>query len=284
MNLRIRHETRYAYEDVVAYSVQSLKLTPRREPRQRTLRWQIQAPGKRVEQTDAYGNVTHLLTLDTPHREIWLVVEGEVEIDERAEYGFDAGPISPLVFLAPTALTAADARIRELGISALGGIGAATRAQAEALAAAVCKAVRYKPGATTVADTAETALSRGEGVCQDQTHLFIACCRAAGVPARYVSGYLHAGDERDIASHAWVDLWLAGESAWFGLDVTHERAAGADHCRLAVGRDYLDAAPVRGVRRGGGRETLDVSVVVERASPSPGSQPPGLQASNSQQQ
>ncbi len=262
MTLRIRHETRYRYEEVVANSVQSLKLTPRREPRQRTLRWQITSPGRRVEQVDAYGNITHLMSLETPHREVRIVVEGEVEIDDRSEFGFDVGPISPLVFLAPTPLTTADARIRDLALGALGGMGAASRAQAEALAAAVCGAMRYKPGTTTVADTAVSALTRGEGVCQDQAQLFIACCRAAGVPARYVSGYLHAGEAPDLASHAWADLWLEAESAWFGIDVTHQRAAGADHCRLAVGRDYLDAAPVRGVRRGGGHETLEVNVVV----------------------
>jgi transglutaminase-like putative cysteine protease len=263
MQLRIRHETRYVYDELATYSVQSLKLTPRREPRQRTLRWQIHAPGQRVEQIDAYGNVTHLLSLAAPHREVRIIVEGAVEIDGRVEYGFDAGPISPLVFLAPTALTSADARIRDVALGALGGFGAATRTQAEKLAAAVCTAVQYQSGATTVADTAQTAITRGEGVCQDQAHVFIACCRAAGVPARYVSGYLHdAGEQREIASHAWVDLWLAAESAWFGLDVTHQRPVGADHCRLAVGRDYLDAAPVRGVRRGGGKEKLEVSVMV----------------------
>ena len=85
---------------------------------------------------------------------------------------------------------------------------------------------------------------------------------SSGVPARYVSGYLMSGDEGDIASHAWVDVWLEKPGAWLGIDVTHQSVAGARHCRLAVGRDYLDAAPVRGVRRGGGRETLEVRVLV----------------------
>jgi transglutaminase-like putative cysteine protease len=122
--------------------------------------------------------------------------------------------------------------------------------------------VRYRSGTTTVTDTALTALARGEGVCQDQAHVFIACCRLAGIPARYVSGYLYAGENQDVASHAWVDAWLESEHAWVGVDVTHFEPAGAQHCRLAVGRDYHDAAPVRGVRRGGGKEALEVNVSV----------------------
>ena len=98
------------------------------------------------------------------------------------------------------------------------------------------------PGTTTVADTAVTALQRGEGVCQDQAHVFLACCRAARVPARYVSGYLLGRGER--CGQPRLGRCLAeSAAAWLGIDVTHARPAGAEHCRLAVGRDYLDAAP-----------------------------------------
>jgi transglutaminase-like putative cysteine protease len=75
-----------------------------------------------------------------------------------------------------------------------------------------------------------------------------------------VSGYVYTGETGEVASHAWVDAWIGGDDGWLSLDVTHGEAAGAAHCRLAVGRDYLDAAPVRGVRRGGGREKLSVAV------------------------
>ena len=88
--------------------------------------------------------------------------------------------------------------------------------------------------------------------------MLIACCRAAGIPARYVSGYFHAGTRAEVASHAWVDAWLGAEPGWCSIDVTHAEETGMRHCRLAVGRDYLDAAPVRGVRRGGGRESMSV--------------------------
>jgi len=127
---------------------------------------------------------------------------------------------------------------------------------------AIREAVAYQPGVTDVTHAADEALALGVGVCQDQTHVLLACCRAAGIPARYVSGYLHTGEQGETASHAWADVWLDEEQAWVSLDVTHAEHAGARHCRLAVGRDYLDAAPVRGVRRGGGRESMTVAVNV----------------------
>ena len=120
-----------------------------------------------------------------------------------------------------------------------------------------------RKGATDVHESATRAFARGKGVCQDHAHVFIACCRTAGIPARYVSGYLYTGKEGEVASHAWVDAWLGRDkAAGCRIDVTHRTLAGGRHCRLAVGRDYLDACPVRGVRRGGGAEEMQVAVSV----------------------
>ncbi len=268
MPLHIRHETLYRYAEPVRQSVQTLKLTPRREDRQRTLHWELHTPGRRTEQTDAWGNTTHLLTIDEPHDEIRIVVAGTVELDGGPRLR-ERDLLSPLVYRSATPLTTADAAITTLADRHARGLAAAAAgAPAEGLlelAQAVCEVVRYQPGATTVADTAVTALARGEGVCQDQAHVYLACCRALELPARYVSGYLDAGHASDIASHAWVDVWLGDAVGWFGLDVTHRRPIDERYCRLAVGRDYLDAAPVRGVRRGGGQETLEVHVSVSAA-------------------
>jgi transglutaminase-like putative cysteine protease len=123
-------------------------------------------------------------------------------------------------------------------------------------------AVAYQPGVTDVTHSAAEALDLGAGVCQDQAHVLVACCRAARVPARYVSGYFLDEDSGEVASHAWTDVWLGPEQGWLSLDVTHAEQAGMRRCRLAVGRDCLDAAPVRGVRRGGGKESMTVTVRV----------------------
>ena len=259
MQLRILHRTVYSYDEPVKYTAQTLRLTPRREGAQRVLSWSIRAPGRRTEQVDAHGNITHLLTLEEPHRAIEIDVRGVVEMAGDEEFVRFDGTLSPLAYLAPTPLTVASAEMVLLAREQLAGDGS-LRERLYRLAEGVYQAVRYMPGTTSVEDSAAEAFARGQGVCQDQAHVFIACCRAARIPARYVSGYLCSVDGSESASHAWVDVWLPEQEGWLGIDVTHLEPMGPKHCRLAVGRDYLDAAPVRGVRRGGGREVMDVSV------------------------
>ena len=264
MHLHIRHETRYRYERPVKYSVQSLHLTPRRDPSQRALTWSISSPGRRLEQVDAYGNISHLLTIEEPHREISIVVHGIVETTD-TEGRQDDGPLSPLAYLAPTTLTAPNGDLREFAREAVQRFEE-PRSRAQALAEAVYAAVRYKPGTSDVQDSAAVAFKSGEGVCQDHAHVYLASARSVGMPARYVSGYLYTGDTNDVASHAWVDVWLGADIGWQSVDVTHKRPAVRTYCRLAVGRDYLDAAPVRGVRQGGGGEKMEASVLVAESA------------------
>ncbi len=247
MQMHIRHETRYRYERPVKYSVQSLHLTPRRDLSQRALSWTISAPGRRLEQVDAYGNISHLLTIEEPHREIQIVVRGVVETVD-TEGRQDDGPLSPLAYLAPTQLTAPNDELRAFAHDILHSVSD-PRARALALAEAVFGAVRYKSGTSDVQDSAAVAFKSGEGVCQDHAHVYIASARAVGMPARYVSGYLYTGD-----------------AGWQSMDVTHKRPAVRTYCRLAVGRDYLDAAPVRGVRQGGGGEKMEANVLVAESA------------------
>lgn len=262
MQLHIRHETTYCYGEPVKRSVQNLRLTPRRDPMQRALNWNMVVPGRCQPQLDAYGNIVHLLTLDEPHREIRIVVHGIVQTEDLAGVALpDEGPLSPLAFLAETALTRPDEAIVSFARARLHSDGG-MRPKLLALADAVCEAVRYESGATDVRESAARAFARGAGVCQDHSHVYIACCRSAGIPARYVSGYFYAGKDGEVASHAWVDVWAGREQGWMSIDVTHRMPADGRHCRLAVGRDYLDACPVRGVRRGGGVEEMRVAVSI----------------------
>jgi len=262
MQLHIRHETLYRYGEAVKRSVQNLRLTPRRDPVQRALNWNIAAPGRQHEQIDAYGNVVHLLTLDEPHREIRIVVNGVVETDDHEGQPLpNEGKLSPLTYLAETPLTRADAAMQTFVTEHLPRSGDRRNALMK-LASAISENVVYETGSTDVHESAAKAFARGKGVCQDHAHIFIACCRASGVPARYVSGYVYTGKDGEVASHAWVDAWLGAESGWMPIDITHQSLVGGRHCRLAVGRDYLDACPVRGVRRGGGPEEMQVAVIV----------------------
>ena len=261
MRLHIRHETIYRYDRQVKHSVQCLRLTPRTEAGQKVLSWELQAPGRRSEQVDAHGNLVHLLTLDTPHEEIRISAIGVVdtEVVEDSSPSARAG-LSPLVYALETSLTSVDEGLKDFAMGC--AVAEMDESQAMRLAGAIRDAMDYVPGATAVSDTAAHAFGLGRGVCQDHAHVMIACCRLQGVPARYVSGYLLSEHDDHIASHAWVDVWLANERRWLAIDVTNRVLGGAQHCRLAVGRDYLDACPIRGVRRGGGAESMHAQVRV----------------------
>jgi transglutaminase-like putative cysteine protease len=264
VQLHIRHETVYRYERPVKYSVQSLHLTPRRDPSQRVLSWNISAPGRRIEQIDPHGNISHLLTIEDQRSEIRIVVNGIVETAE-TDMPQDSGPLSHLTYLASTPLTAPNEALRKFASDAVKGHDD-RRGQTLALSAAVHEAIRYKTGTSEVQDSAAVVFESGEGVCQDHAHVLVSACRLVGIPARYVSGYLYTGDSDDLASHAWVDVWHGEQAGWHSIDVTHQRPATRNYCRLAIGRDYLDAAPVRGVRHGGGGEKMEALVLISETA------------------
>ena len=133
-------------------------------------------------------------------------------------------------------------------------------ATALALTAAVHGALKYEKGVTDVQTTAEQALALGRGVCQDFTHIMLAACRSLDLPARYVSGYLY-NNGHTAASHAWVDVFVPGPG-WVSFDPTHNRQQTGQYVRVAIGRDYGDVPPTRGIFKGQAKETLEVKVSV----------------------
>ncbi len=260
----IKHVTHYRYTSPVSYSIQTLRLTPRDDDHQRVLRWHIEAPGDLEKQVDAYGNVTHTLTLNRPHSEIELRVTGQVEISPLLQglLRREESRLPVHAYCVQTPLTQADNTIHAF-VRAVLPHGLHTPDDVLRLANAISERVAYEPGTTDVTTPASQVLSLGHGVCQDHAHLFLACVRGLGVPARYVSGYLYTTDAH-AASHAWADVWLP-DSGWTSVDITNRQFASDCHCRLAVARDYDSASPVRGVRNGGGEESMTVSVQVQPA-------------------
>lgn len=266
MILTVNHETVYRYDEAVSHSTQYLRLTPPSGEGQKVLEWNLDLPVPAVAGQDPFGNILHVLTLDMPHREIRIRATGIVETEAGERMCF--GGADPRLFLRPTPLTGVDRelaafaerfRIDPLGLSVL-----------DTMAEAIVAHLPYQPGTTHVGSTAAEAFGASHGVCQDHAQIFIACCRHLGIPARYVSGYVYspAHDGSHMASHAWAEAWL--EDRWWSFDVVNACRAGESHLKLAVGMDYLDACPVRGVRRGGSRETLKAQVMVTGMSPQPG--------------
>lgn len=248
MLLNIRHETICRTAQPAPYSIRQLRLTPRREATQRAVSWRISAPGRVRQMTDAYGNVAHLMTLDRPLAEISIVVTGQVETaDADTHVLADPGSISPLAYLTETPLTRADEAILQLAHDRV-RTGADRMKSLMDLMPEIASRVVAPAGASGGERSAPEVFAQGQGSSEDHAHLFIACCRSRGIPARYVSGYLYTGAHPDTTAHAWAEAWIDGYG-WVSFDVTRARLAGGEYCRLAVGRDYLDACPVRSVRR-----------------------------------
>ena len=253
MRIHVDHLTRYTYESPVRYSTQYLRLVPPTNAQQRVLDWTLDTPTPALELRDGYGNILHVLTIANPVTEIVIRASGTVETSATIDESVDAVKLSPLVFLRPTALTRAEGPLVDFAEQHRRRSGLLTGLRA--LAADIHARIPFESGVTAVHSTALEAYEAGMGVCQDHAHVFIACCRHLGVPARYVSGYIYLrGGDTAVASHAWAEAWVVDR--WRSFDVTNERPAGEDHIRLAIGADYLDASPVRGVRHGGGHEEM----------------------------
>jgi transglutaminase-like putative cysteine protease len=254
----------YRYSEPATYSIQYLRLIPRRDNRQRVVSWHLGVPAHTSESQDAYGNTVRVLVMDRSHEEVAIDVDGVVDTPDDADGPREnEGPLNPLVFLRETPLTAADTNLQDFTRHYASLVAADLPAGLFELMNGIRRAVRYQQGTTNVQTAASAVFAQGAGVCQDHSHVFIACCRALGVPARYVSGYLYAEQDTALqaASHAWAEAWV-DSLGWLSFDVANSQRTGVAHLRLAVGRDYLDACPIRGVRFGGGEEAMDVHVRV----------------------
>jgi transglutaminase-like putative cysteine protease len=260
MRISIEHVTHYVYEEPMRCSTQYLRLVPASNGRQRVLEWRLDAPAAPLEFTDGYGNISHLLTIMGPMSEIVIRSAGIVETSNARDEPRDESKLSPLVFLRPTMLTEAQGALIEFAESYRHRAG--TVSGLRELSEAVHARLPFKHGITETHSTATQAFEMGYGVCQDHAHVFLACCRRLGVPARYVSGYLYLPGEghAPVASHAWAEAWIVDR--WRSFDITNQEPAGERHIRLAVGADYLDVAPVRGIRHGGGDEQMIAGAVV----------------------
>jgi transglutaminase-like putative cysteine protease len=245
MKIELRHETRYAYDSPVRSLTEYLRLTPRDTARQKIIEWTLEAPGDLVATRDGFGNVLHVLTLDRPVAELRVLARGRVETARSADEpsDFSDTPLPPLVFLRPTAHTRADA--------ALAAIAEAHRRHAGTLSG-----LRDLAGAVRRAHEEGDRRGRPAEVA---VQAFIACCRHLGIPARCVSGYVAGrgtggGAGAALANHAWAEAWVVDR--WRSFDIVAGNGIGEGHVKVAMGADYLDACPLRGVRIGGGEETM----------------------------
>ncbi len=255
MNITISHETHYRYDTPTKHSIQLLRLTPLTLGHQTVSSWKLILPQFGSELYDGFGNYCTVMSLHEPHETLTIQACGEVDIDETCEW-VDDDRLSPQIFLRDTPLTRCNGQMRTLAERRVKkGV---TREALQAFCADILERMPYTKGATAVSTAATDAFLMGKGVCQDHTHVFLASMRTLGIPARYVSGYLLTDSAQHSASHAWAEAYLEGH--WHVFDVSNQLFTPSRHVQVAIGLDYNDAAPVRGVRVGGGHERMDYSV------------------------
>jgi len=292
MLLHVTHETRYDYMPPVETAQHLAHLKPLVTPSQRLVSHRLAItpePAQRSESPDIYGNARAFFALDTTHQKLVVMAESVVEtsrpvlapeadrtlpweqVRERFQYrkGTQYDAASDFAYPSPYVPRHDDFASYARPSFAP---GRPTFDAAMDLCLRIYNEFDYDPDSTEVNTPAVEALAQRGGVCQDFAHIMIGCFRTMGLPARYVSGYLLTqpppGKPRLVgadASHAWVSVYLPGREGagdWADFDPTNGRQPGEDYVTLAIGRDYSDVSPMRGVLHGGARHTLKVGVTV----------------------
>ena len=266
----ISHQTIFDFETTPKSVVQRLHLTPPGRPYQRVLEWEVQISGGTIEleSDDYHGNHIHLCHHDMASKRIEIACRGRVEVtDTTGIVGAHDNAIPIAQFLNATPLSKPGPLIRRLS-KEMNDFRKAHEdddvAILHELSSRILKRIRYTKGTTDTTTTAEEAMKLGSGVCQDHVHAFIAAARLLGYPARYVSGYLMLEETNEQeASHAWAEAHVAS-LGWVGLDISNVISPDDRYVKLATGFDYLDVAPVAGVKFGSAEERLSTTIVMHQ--------------------
>ncbi|MDQ6879663.1 MAG: transglutaminase family protein [Candidatus Dormibacteraeota bacterium] len=274
MKIEIVHTTHYRYSGPIAETVMEVRLQPMDGNGQRCLEFELNVGSRIKPRTyrDGYGNNVHYFNLVRRHTRLSIISRSVVETGRVLDT--DVGEDLVQDFLRYRSPVKDVPGVRELARRhpiADSGSGPAVEQALDELTLTISREFAYDRAVTNVYSSVDEVLELRAGVCQDFAHLFIAVARAMGVPARYVSGYIHAAGAATTsraqseaartasASHAWAEGWVPGRG-WIGYDATHPVRTSENHVRLAIGRDYSDAAPTRGIYVGAARGTMEVNV------------------------
>jgi transglutaminase-like putative cysteine protease len=278
--LKIHHRTAYRYNKRVTLSYNEARMTPLTEPQQVVLESQVRvAPTQAAVSSykDYWGSRVTAFDMQIPHEYLEVVSSTTVEV-HRVERVPVEGEVVPWERLRSPEVEdqfsdwLPQSRLSGPGNEVLGLVPGLVRGKdpnqaAHAVFDWMAGEMRYMPGSTAVTTDAEQAWNQRQGVCQDLAHLAIGSLRSLGIPARYISGYLHPRSSAGIGevvagqSHAWLEWW---DGEWRSWDPTNHKPAGDFHVTVARGRDYRDVPPLKGVLSGGGGSHLEVSVEITR--------------------
>jgi transglutaminase-like putative cysteine protease len=282
MKHHIIHDTVFHYDALVTESIMEVRLRPRDDEQQRCQQFNLSITPKTVvhEFVDSLGNHIHHFDVPAPHQSLLVRAESVVEVwipNPRPTtlpidswQTLNALRTTPLLdMLLPSTFAVASSYLLAFMQQYAFTRESDPLTTIDRIARTLYETITYTPQSTSVDSPIDVVLEQRKGVCQDIAHVMIAICRQLGIPARYVSGYLyHRRDDNDRsqadATHAWVEAWIP-TIGWVGIDPTNNIWTGERHIRMAIGRDYADVPPTRGVYRGNASERLEVAVNVNDA-------------------
>ncbi len=283
----ISHKTHYHYRSTVVQSLHLVHMSPRTLPGQIVRHHSLlvePAPASRQDGIDAFGNISVILDIESPHKELALLARSTVEklpalpidllattpwdgLDYRLLRAANERNVHALLFRCTSRLTMPTIEIADYAAPSFAP-GRPVLDAAMDLVMRIYNDFKFDPHATDVSTPIAQVFRTRRGVCQDFAHVALACLRALRIPARYVSGYLHTRPpigrpklQGADASHAWISVW-SPEYGWVDLDPTNGIVIGDEHVTVAYGRDYDDVSPMSGVLRGGGEHSVNVGVDV----------------------
>ena len=257
MKLMINHQTHYQYTEQACNSIQYIKMTPFNNTHQKVHYWDVSVPGERCVKQDAFKNIWITSSQRFAYEQMTIMAQGIIELSPKPFALNMTNHLNPYLFLQPTPTTLCNAEMKEFAHRLVPEIN---RHNLMKLSEAILQHIPYLPNQTSVKTSAIDAFQDRQGVCQDHSHVFIAMCKALGLPARYVSGYLFVPNTSHLASHAWAEVFL--DNTWYCFDTSNQLFSPEAHVYVAVGRDYWDVAPIRGVREKGGIESMHSIVQV----------------------
>lgn len=270
MILEIQHETRLEYSESVTESVTEVRMEPVSDANQscRSFHLTVSPPTQLFRYQDGFGNRVHHFNVLASHLQVGILAASIVETHRRTQDLYssqvtypldrssaDLGALDYLKFRGPVRSIPQLTPILEVLQPRAGMPLAQLIAE---VAHYIHEHFEYAPDVTLSTSPIDDVLEQGKGVCQDFTHLMIAILRSFGIPARYVSGYLHRPN-KESQSHAWCEAWLP-DSGWMGVDPTNDLVVNDHFVKVAIGRDFTDVPPNKGIYRGQAQEAISVRV------------------------
>jgi len=284
MLLKVTHETTLDYTDLITETVMELRMAPRQQDLQRRLSFSL-AIGPSAGVTNYFdwlGNMVHVFSIQPPHKEVKIVATSVVETRaDHSHLGADRWPIPYREeqafhdFLGFSTIVDDSPQLRELVASLRIAEGTLLSDVARKILDVIDEKFTYEKGVTSATTPVSDVLAHGRGVCQDFTHLMIAMARCLGIPARYVSGVIHSanGNLRGGAqTHAWCELFFPS-GGWVGFDPTNKCVINGQFVTVALGRDYRDVPPNRGLYKGKAKEEIAVKVFTQEMHEVPSNLP-----------